>query len=278
MLIAALAALAYSAVSGLATPAQRATLMLGLGALVFMRRRATGPLTILAASCAMLVVADPLISLAPGFKLSFLAVLVLLWTGMRSAGVAGRQGAGLFLDVGRGLLSMQFGLLFGLLPVTVIAFQRISLVAPFVNLLAVPLFGIVTVPCALIGLIFAGPLATIGDLALRLSAASVELLDYLLIATAQPPFAMLRVARIEGFVWAAVLLAPAWVVFPPGWPARSVSIPAVFAIACHGIDGPAPGCVNVRLLDVGQGLSAVVRTERRTLLYDTGPAFPGGTR
>ena len=36
---------------------------------------------------------------------------------------------------------------------------------------------------------------------------------------------------------------------------------------------PAPNEVRVALLDVGQGLSAVIRTARHTLVYDTGPAF-----
>ena len=36
---------------------------------------------------------------------------------------------------------------------------------------------------------------------------------------------------------------------------------------------PAPGRFWIDVLDVGQGLAAVVRTPHHTLLYDTGPAF-----
>jgi competence protein ComEC len=40
---------------------------------------------------------------------------------------------------------------------------------------------------------------------------------------------------------------------------------------------PAHGAVHFALLDVGQGLSAVVQTRRHVLVYDTGPAFRSGT-
>src|SRR6185503_9839023 len=36
---------------------------------------------------------------------------------------------------------------------------------------------------------------------------------------------------------------------------------------------PAPGELCLTVLDVGQGLAMVARTENGTLLYDTGPAF-----
>jgi competence protein ComEC len=41
---------------------------------------------------------------------------------------------------------------------------------------------------------------------------------------------------------------------------------------------PAPpsGCVDLIALEVGQGLSVVLRTARRTLVFDAGPSFRGG--
>src|SRR5262249_9503697 len=42
-------------------------------------------------------------------------------------------------------------------------------------------------------------------------------------------------------------------------------------------EAPAPGEVWVDVLDVGQGLSAVVRTQQRALLYDAGPAYSADT-
>jgi competence protein ComEC len=39
---------------------------------------------------------------------------------------------------------------------------------------------------------------------------------------------------------------------------------------------PEPGAFRFTLLDVGQGLAAVVRTRNHVLVYDTGPGFPSG--
>ena len=37
-----------------------------------------------------------------------------------------------------------------------------------------------------------------------------------------------------------------------------------------------PGSIDLTVLDVGQGLSVLVQSANHTLLYDAGPAFPGG--
>jgi len=52
---------------------------------------------------------------------------------------------------------------------------------------------------------------------------------------------------------------------------------ATLALASDRVAGPPVGCADVRMLDVGQGLAVVVRTRQRTLLYDTGAAFRGGS-
>jgi len=63
---------------------------------------------------------------------------------------------------------------------------------------------------------------------------------------------------------------------PPGWPGRHIAWLAVGAIVSYRADGPPVGCFDTTMLDVGQGLAVVVRSRERTLLYDTGPAWPGG--
>src|SRR5690606_13468289 len=41
-------------------------------------------------------------------------------------------------------------------------------------------------------------------------------------------------------------------------------------------NAPARGDFDVAVIDVGQGLAIVVRTERHVLVYDTGPSFQSG--
>jgi competence protein ComEC len=277
LLAAAATAISYTCITGLATPAQRAMLMLVIGTVAMLRYRELRPALVLSSTCLVLVVVDPLVTMAPGFQLSFLAVAIIIWMAIRWH----RPGtSGPLRRCARGTLqlaSLQLGLLAGLSPVTALVFQRTSLVAPAVNLLAVPLFSIVTVPFAVLGVALRGPLAFAGDLASQLSALSVTVVARVLEAAAELPFAAVPVSRISGFTWLSLVLAGCWAVLPPGWPGRHVSWLAIAALACHQIDGPAPGCVDVRMLDVGQGLAVTVRTARHTLVYDTGPGFPDGS-
>jgi len=276
LLVSLAAAAAYSSLSGFAVPAQRATLMMCLLVLVLIRFRQASPLTILSTACFLVVINDPLSTLAPGFKLSFTAVLLLLWFARRGAG--GPAGTWLMraANVARQLGTMQMFLLFGLAPLTVAIFHRVAIVAPIVNFMAVPVFSIVTVPFALAGFVLDGPFVFLGDAALRVSATSIQSLEWLIDRSLSIQYSDVTTSVVEGAGWFYLLLVLPWVLLPPGWPGRNVAWLAVLAVVTCRIDGPPDACVDVRMLDVGQGLAVVVRTRQRTMLYDTGPSFRGG--
>ena len=266
----------YACLSGFAVPARRATLMLFLFVLAVLRTREPRPFAVLAAVCSLVVALDPLATLAPGFQLSFAAVLLLLWFARRRVSVTGYSWAGRFANRVLQFAAVQAFLLLGLLPLTVTNFGRVSFVAPLVNFVAVPLFSVVTVPLALTGVALAGPFAVVGDAALRSSAASIELLQWLVECAVAIPFGAVNTASLNvagGFCLASVT---AWVLLPRGWPGRHVALLASLALVTQKVDGPPDACVDVRMLDVGQGLAVVLRTRQRTMLYDTAAAFPGG--
>ena len=73
----------YALGSGCVVPAQRASLMIASAAVALLRRRHAGPMAIVSASCMVIAVLTPLATLAPGFKLSFAAVVILLWLARR---------------------------------------------------------------------------------------------------------------------------------------------------------------------------------------------------
>lgn len=253
-------ALSYAAIAGFAVPARRASLMLLLAAVsLFAFRRPRLPVIIATVALAMALL-DPLTTMTPGFMLSFTAVAVLVWVGQRHAG----------------LVTMQLMLLCGLLPLVAVLFDRVSLAALPVNLLAVPLFGFVTVPLSLLGLLLDGALQPLGDLALRLAALSIRLLEYGLSFAAALPLASFIVPALSGAAWLCILAPAVWAVLPPGWPGRSVAWVGMLALLLYQPDRPAPGCARISILDVGQGLAVVVETRRHTLVYDTGPAYRSG--
>lgn len=270
-------AAAYAVISGLAVPAQRAGLMIAVIGAVVLKRRQVRPIAVLATACALIVLASPLASMAPGFKLSFAAVLVLLWLARRHQN---RQGGTFFrrllLSVSQ-LGAMQLMLLFGLLPLTVLIFGRVVSVAPIVNLLAVPVFSLVTVPSLLIGLVLDGWAQPLGDKALLVAAASLGLIEMLIAATSQFSWASIPIPAISGAAWIAIGLPLLWVVCPPGWPCRSLVFPALLALALYLPARPDNACADIDVLDVGQGLSIVVTTRSEVVIFDTGPAYRGGS-
>jgi competence protein ComEC len=258
-------ALAYSALAGFAVSTQRALIMLAvvLGAVVFSRtiRPASGIVLALIG----VLIADPLAVLAYGFWLSFGAVAALLYAlGRRlETGAPWRQWG-----------KAQWAVALGLLPLLLLSFGSVSLIAPAVNLIAVPLFSLVLLP----GVLIASLLAMVPGLEQPL-VVSARLLEW--------GFELLDVA--SGWTWATATLSwrPAWVwtaafagavllLAPRGLPGRWLGLVLLSTLPLVRPAAPDRGEARFTLLDVGQGLAAVVRTGRHTLVYDTGPRFPSG--
>ena len=151
--IAVAVACAYAMISGLAVPAQRAALMLLIGGVTILRRRQLDVFRTLVLAAAVIFVVQPVATMTPGFHLSFAAVALLLWLSLRKAVQPLTTGpTGRLVKTAHQLVVMQVFLLFGLMPLTALLFQRVAFLAVPANLLAVPLFSIVTVPCTLAGL------------------------------------------------------------------------------------------------------------------------------
>ncbi|MGI9272928.1 MAG: DNA internalization-related competence protein ComEC/Rec2 [Woeseiaceae bacterium] len=260
ILISIIAAVSYALLSGFAIPARRASLMLALAGIALLTRRKPDLLGILCSACTVIAMSDPLATMAPGFMLSFAAVAILIWAAQRRSN----------------LLVLQSMLLFGLLPLTALLFDRVSIAALPVNLLAVPLFSFVTVPLTLLGMLLDGPLRIIGDPLLHFAASSIALLEYVLAEIAAFEWASFAVAAAAGVAYLYIVLPTIWVLLPPGWPGRRLAWVGLAAVMLYRPVAPRMGCAIVEVLDVGQGLAVVVRTQNHVLLYDSGPAFRGG--
>lgn len=274
------AAIVYSEISGFAIPVRRAMLMALLALMAGLLRRQLRPGRLLALTCIAIVVTDPLALQAPGFKLSFAAVAILLWSarqyGFIDAG-AGRAAPWRLVVGARNLAALQFTLLLGLFPLTALLFGRAAWLAPLVNLLVLPLFNLVTVPAALLGLTLDGPASILGDGLLAVAWHSVRFLLWVVEAVAGWPRAHTHIAALDGAMLLVACLPAIWAVLPPGFPGRRLAWIAAAAVVLHRPAAPPPRCLDLAALDVGQGMSLVLRTHRRTLVYDTGPAFRSGS-
>ena len=272
-----LAATAYAGASGFGVPAERASLMLAVAAIAIVRRRKADPLAVVAVAALVVFILDPVATMAPGFSLSFSAVLLLLWLArfkkctVGAASFTARAGHML-----QRLAGMQASLFFGLMPLTVLLFDRIAFLATPVNLIAIPLFSLMTVPFTLAGLMLGDFFGRVGHVALRIAAASIQWLEALIALVVGLPFADITVASLRNFGLLVAILPVLFVVLPRGWPGRHVAVLAVGALLLHRPEPPDNGCVDLHVLDVGQGLAAVLQTHGSTLVFDTGASYRGG--
>ena len=258
------AAFIYSALAGFAVPTQRALIMVAVVMYAVVRGRHTRPFHILALALLLVLLWDPLAVMEAGFWLSFAAVAVIFY-GM----TARLSPRGLWWQFGRTQLVVSIGLL----PLMLVLFQRVSLVSPLANLIAVPWVTFIVVPVTLVGALLSVVWPWAGYVVLGLADAAMgglwPLMEWLAQAShaqwsqaAPPVWALLPAA-----LGALMLLAPAGV--PGRWVGAVLLVP-LFAVTPPR---PAVGEAWLTLLDVGQGLSAVIRTADHNLVFDTGPGF-----
>jgi len=264
-LAAAGAALMYSALAGFAVSTQRAVIMLSvvLGAVLF--SRTLRPSTGLVAALVGVLLFDPFAVLSYGFWLSFTAVGVLVYSlGRRLAAERWWNRWG----------RAQWVVALGLLPLLLLLFGRASLIAPLVNLIAVPLFSVLVLPVVLVASLLS--LAPGLELPLILTARGLTWAFGLLQAVSSLDWSAIWVAGRPSWVWASLFGGALLLLAPRGLPGRWLGLVLLLPLPLIRPASPAPGQAEFTLLDVGLGLSSVVRTRHHTLVYDTGPSFPSG--
>lgn len=254
-----LAACGYAALAGFALPTLRALVMnlVALVALV-LRVRPRFP-DALGAALFVLLLMDPLAALDNSFWLSFVAVAMLLLLAVGGADASRFAGA----------LRVQAVLATGLGALTGWLFLYWGLLAPVANLVMVPLFSLLIVPLALGGALLPGAGILLDGAAWLLEGSWLALtwLDRVNPMLA-PPASALAMA----LVMIAVLLAFLPRLGVPRWLALFLLLPWLFPR--H--EPPAPGEFDLVVMDVGQGQAIAARTRNHLVLYDLGPAWPGG--
>lgn len=260
-----LAAAGYAALAGFSVSTQRALIMLAVVLGAVLLRRTLRPAHGLLVALTLVLVLDPMASLSYGFWLSFAAVAVLLYGMGRRVGTGG-----LMWRWGRA----QWLVALGLLPLLLLLFGRASVVAPLVNLLAVPLFGVLLLPWVLLSALLAvtlelhWPLSAVAWLLTR----GFTGLEWL----ASQPWAAWTLPDPPLWAWLPASAGVVLLLAPAGLPGRWAG--AVMLLPLFLIQPAVPGAGAFRfiLLDVGQGLAAVIQTRRHLLLFDTGPLFSSG--
>ena len=263
-LISLLVAAFYAALSGFAVPAQRALIMLLIVMVSIFLQQKLQSSKVLGLALVAVLIYDPVAVLSPGFWLSFSAVIII---GFAAAGRIK------FYHSWKAWGLLQWRISLALIPLLIFLFQQASLVSPFTNLVAIPVVSFVVVPMVLIAtsiILFlpdmAAGLYSVSDSVLSglwwfLSNLANTSLSY--IYASKPSLLALCLGSI-GFT---LLLTPG------GWPFKRLGIFFLFPLFYPVKNLPGYGEVEFTLLDVGQGLAAVIQTQSHTLVFDAGPKF-----
>ncbi|MGC4060115.1 MAG: DNA internalization-related competence protein ComEC/Rec2 [Aquabacterium sp.] len=276
----------YALLAGWGVPAQRTVwMMLIMAVLRTSGRQWPWPLTWLV-SAVCITVLDPWALRQVGFWLSYVAVGVLMSSGMVGGPPREADGAHsghandvqpaspLHAMVGKlwasfkEMLRTQTMVTVALTPLSLVCFQQTSLVSLLANLFAIPVFTAGITPLAMLGTLW----PPCWDAAVWLLQLTMRGLQ----ALSTWPMATTTAASLP--MWAAALavlagLAQAW---SAPWRWRLLALPCALPLlylpqAMRLVPAPRPGAFQVLAADVGQGTAVLLRTARHTLLFDAGP-------
>jgi len=251
-------ALAYALIAGFSVPTQRTLYMLMVFAGALWSGRQLVISQVLALALLLVVVIDPWAVVSAGFWLSFGAVAMI------SFALGGRVGQLHWL---KAAVQTQWAVTIGMLPLLLIMFHQASIISPVANAFAIPLISFVVTPLALLGSFL--PI----DAALNLSYQALGLGMHALKWLNQLPNAVWQQHAPAAWTLFPALLSVVLMLLPRGVPMRWLGLLGFLPMLLITAPRPTAGEMKVTVLDVGQGLSVVVQTATRTLLYDAGPQY-----
>ena len=264
LLAGCIAALFYALLAGFAVPAQRTLYMLLVAALAMGSGRIVAPSRTLCLALLVVLLIDPWAVLAAGFWLSFGAVGALLYIGSATIGQSVGESIG-WRERLRAWGVVQWAATLASLPIVLLIFQQFSLISPLANALAIPVVSFIVTPLALLAAVI--PWWPIAALAHVVLGWLMVFLEWCAVWPVwQAPAPPLWVAVVAAFGVAICLL-------PRGMPGRLLGVSFLLPVIFWPVERPPEGEAWVTVLDVGQGLAAVVRTREHTLLYDPGPLY-----
>lgn len=269
-LVAWLGALGYSLLSGMALPVQRAIIMMSVFTFAYVRREYFSIWKNWSTALLVMLVYDPLIVLSESFWLSFSAVSIIFY------GTGGRLYIKHPLNRLRRFWEQwgrtQWIVSFGLAPITILFFRQIAFLSFFVNLIAIPWVGCFVLPFCMSGALVYLVWQKLGSLLIFTGAKSLSILWKVLVQIENLSIAQGFLSIDNVWVFLNTMLGVLLLLSPKKFPGRPY-LGVIFFFPIFLTKSPAPKEAEfwITLLDVGQGLSAVIRTKNHVLVYDTGP-------
>ena len=273
------AAFGYALLAGFSLPTQRAFIMIAVlmwG--FFWNARYQISFRLLLALFAVLLL-NPLALTSAGFWLSFIAVAALLAFATSSQAsltveqieVPFRERMWLLLRL---LVRPQFIVFLALGLPLVFFTQQLSLLAPLINIIAIPVVGFLILPICFASLLASFVHEPVAVLLLTGAHGVISLLIKfmgLLVAWSAGSL-QLHLGQPSSWNVLALCFVVLLLLLPKGVCRRSLIFPLMFCALPipERLRPPTSDNLRLHIVDVGQGLSVIVQTRHHALLYDTG--------
>lgn len=263
-IIAFVSAFIYAALAGFSLPTQRALIMIAvfLSGLLLSRKPLT--INVVCFAVVLILLLDPFSILAADFWLSFTAVILILYITRHRVSKQSSL---------RRWLQLQCLLSLALSPFLIFWFKQFPLYSVFANLIAIPMIGFIIVPLILLAMIMLLPFprlaGSIYDCVDKISSLHWSYLDFL----SQQYNAIIPVAVYNKGSLIIAIIGIVILLMPKGLPGRWLGLLFILPLLFPKTDSLKTGEFNFTLLDVGQGLSAVIQTGQHALVYDAGVRF-----
>lgn len=257
-----LSAMFYGALAGFAIPTQRALLMLSAYSLAIIQRRSITRWHSFHLALMIILIIEPFVILSASFWLSFTAVGLIFYA------VSNRIKP---LKNWRAGYRIQLTVSLGLIPLSLLFFHQISWISFIANLIAIPSIGFLILPLSLLGSLLSIVSSALGNHILIFTEQLLELLWKLLGFFSEIPLAQYYACLLNYWILASSLVGMLLLLAPKGMPARCLGFFWLLPLFFGENQRPQYGDIWIDLLDVGQGLASIVRTQHHVLIYDTGP-------
>ena len=257
-----LLAIFYSALAGFAIPTQRALLMLSVFLISIIKRRYLNHCHSFHLALLIILIIEPFAILSASFWLSFAAVLLIFYA------VSNRIKP---LKNWRAWCRIQLTVSVGLIPLSLFFFHQISWISFAANLIAIPSIGFFILPLSLLGSLLSLISYNLGHLLIFYAEQLLKLLWILLNFFSKIPFTQYYAYLSNEWLLISSLIGVLLILAPKGMPTRWLGFIWILPLFFIETQRPQFGEIWIHLLDVGQGLASVVRTQHHVLIYDTGP-------
>ena len=255
----------YTAIAGFAIPTVRTALMIAVLMLAKVLYRHVSSIHAVAISLFFILLWEPFSILSAGFWLSFSGVLLLI-AFMPNTNKPNKIIA---------FIRAQWVVSLGLLPLSIGFFSQTTIIGPLVNLIAIPWISLVVVPMALLGVLFSWipPLAVLfWNCAYQCMYGFWIVLEYL----QKMHWASINIAQVNIITITLAIVGVCLCLLPKSFPAKYLGVFLILPLFFQANEQIPENSIRLSVIDVGQGLSVLVRTKSHQLLYDTGAGNNSG--